>query len=70
MTPDQLAELEVYLAAGFDFPTAMAMITPDAGDSPEPEPDSPPAEPALWHYVVAFAWAFACLAFSLWLFGR
>jgi hypothetical protein len=73
MTPDQLDELDVYLAAGFDFPTAMAMITPeeestfDAGLEPQPTPQPPESSAA--NYIVAgvvVAFALGVLAwFSL-----
>ncbi len=76
MTPDQLAELEVYLAAGFDFPTAVAMITPDDDDSPEPGPDPQPTprrpDPSASDYFMAGCVAlvlFVTALISIWLFG-
>jgi hypothetical protein len=69
MTPKQLAELDVYLAAGFDFPTAMAMIQPDEGgedDADEPAYASPRGEPSTigWLFVVCLP--AAILALCLW----
>jgi hypothetical protein len=61
VTPKQLQELETWLAAGFDLPTALAAVQGDDGeddegdDHPPPEPDSLPSPPTVWHYLFAFA---------------
>jgi hypothetical protein len=47
MTPEQLDELEVWLAAGFDPSTAMAAVQGDGSDEPiEPPLAAPAAKPS------------------------
>jgi hypothetical protein len=76
MTPEQLAELEVWLAAGFDLPTAWAAVGPDEDDSAEPadmlatQPlPAPPPAPSAWHYFVAVGALIALLVLVLRLLG-
>ena len=80
MTPKQLAELEVWLAAGFDLPTALAAVGPDEDDSQQTETQLPakplpavtsrPEQPTAWNYAVAFAVAIALALAVLWLNAR
>jgi len=79
MTPKQLAELEIWLAAGFDLPTALAAVGPDEDETPEPaaeldssasEITSRPEEPIAWHYFVAIAVAIILLVAVLMLNAR
>ncbi|HEX4143078.1 MAG TPA: hypothetical protein VHY91_05975 [Pirellulales bacterium] len=83
MTPRQLAELEIWLAAGFDLPTALAAIGPDEDDEPEPASDDAPEspaeaepgfdvegeEPVVLYYVAAFVVAIGSILTVMWLFG-
>jgi hypothetical protein len=83
MTPRQLAELEIWLAAGFDLPTALAAIGPDEDDSPEltseDEPEQPAEavsesdaqaeEPVVLYYIAAFVVAIGSILTVMWLFG-
>jgi hypothetical protein len=83
MTPRQLAELEIWLAAGFDLPNALAAVGADEDDetelASEDEPE-PPAEavsdfgaqseePVVLYYIAAFVVAIGSILTVMWLFG-
>jgi hypothetical protein len=65
MTPKQLAELEIWLAAGFDLPTAMAAVQgsdEEDGEADDDEPQVPPSQreqPSIWHYLLCLILALA-----------
>ncbi len=62
MTPEQLEELEIWLAAGFDLPTAMAAVQgEDDHESPGPSLDSPRAKPSAWQVILCVILALAAM---------